>query len=364
MRLERAKKDGKKYLNPVPVTVGGFGMALKVLPQYFFNKEETEPKQPLGPFTTDIDAYAVAPASGLRITWFGHSASLIEIDGMRVLIDPVWEQRASPFKFFGPKRFFVPTLPLEAMPRLDVVLISHDHYDHLGADTVRSLAKLQPEARWVTSLGVGERLRGFGVDKAKITELDWTESAQIGTLKLTAWPARHFSGRGTFDRFTTLWSAFVIEGPNHRIYYGADTGFWDGFAEIAAQYDGFDVVMLEIGAFSPLWADIHLGPDGAANAFAALGGHERNGLLMPIHWGLFNLALHAWRQPMERMSELAAERGLRLWSPRPGEPTEVVKSEALWSSWWTAKGLTNEAASVKHVPNEMYRDETSIARRS
>jgi L-ascorbate metabolism protein UlaG (beta-lactamase superfamily) len=334
MRLERARKDGKKYLNPVPVTVGGFSIALKVLPKYFFNKEETEPKHPLGPFPTDAALYSTAPASGLRVTWFGHSSLLIEIDGLRVLIDPVWEKRASPFKFMGPTRFFAPTLSLEAMPKLDVVLISHDHYDHLGADTVRALAKLQPEARWVTSLGVGERLCGFGVAAEKITELDWTESVEVRELRLTAWPARHFSGRGASDRFTTLWSAFVIEGPKHRIYYGADTGFWDGFAEIAAQYQGFDMVMLEIGAFSPLWADIHLGPDGAAKAFAAMGGSERNGVLMPIHWGLFNLALHAWRQPMERLSEIAAERSLKLWSPRPGEPTEVVHREALWSSWW------------------------------
>jgi L-ascorbate metabolism protein UlaG (beta-lactamase superfamily) len=334
MTLERAKKSGKKYLNPEPVTIGGFSMMLKVLPQYLFNKEETEPKQPLGPFTTDAAAFEAAPASGLRVTWFGHSSSLIEIDGQRVLIDPVWDRRASPFSFMGPKRFFEPTLALESLPRLDVILISHDHYDHLGAETVKALVKLQPKARWVTSLGVGRRLRGFGVAAERITELDWTETAFVGSLRFTAWPSKHFSGRGVLDRFTTLWSAFVIEGSKHRVYYGADTGFWEGMGEIAALYSGFDLVMLEIGAFSPLWSDIHLGPDGAAEAFAVMGGHERNGLLMPIHWGLFNLALHGWRQPMERMTEIAAEKALKLWSPRPGEPTEVIRGEALWSSWW------------------------------
>jgi L-ascorbate metabolism protein UlaG (beta-lactamase superfamily) len=340
--LQRAKKIGKQYQNPVPVQVGGLKMALKVLPQYLFNKEETEPKQALGPFTTDAALYGSEASSGLRVTWFGHSQLLVEIGGFRVLIDPVWEQRASPFGFMGPKRFFEPTLPLEALPKLDVVLISHDHYDHLGARTVRRLAELQPDVRWVTSLGVGERLRRFGVAAGQITELDWTESVDVEGLRLTAWPARHFSGRGLHDRFTTLWSSFAIEGPEQngvrrRIYYGADSGYWDGFAEIAAQYagvGGFDLVMLEIGASSQQWADIHLGPDRAAQAFEAMGGSERGTMLMPIHWGLFNLALHGWRQPMERLTGLAAERGLRLWSPRPGEPTEVVPGEALWSSWW------------------------------
>jgi L-ascorbate metabolism protein UlaG (beta-lactamase superfamily) len=338
--LQRAKKIGNKFQNPVPVTIGGPRMMLKLLPEFLTNKAETEPKAPLGPFTTDDSVYSTEPASGLRVTWFGHSEMLLEMGGVRVLIDPVWEQRASPFQFMGPKRFFPPTLPLEQLPRLDAVLISHDHYDHLGAHTVRKLAKLQPQARWVTSLAVGKLLQGFGVAAERITELDWTESTEVAGLKLTAWPARHFSGRGLHNRFSTLWSSFVLEcpmsanGEQRRVYYGADSGFWDGFAEIAAQYPGFDLVMLEIGAFSPHWADIHLGPDNAVTAFESMGGSANGTMLMPIHWGLFNLALHGWRQPMERLTELAAERELRLWSPRPGEPTEVVPGEALWSSWW------------------------------
>jgi L-ascorbate metabolism protein UlaG (beta-lactamase superfamily) len=285
--LKRAERQGRRFLNPVPTTIGGFGMVFKVLPLYLENRAQTEPKQPLGPFRTDVRAFEAAPVSGLRVTWFGHSASLIEMDGMRMLVDPVWEQRASPFEFMGPKRFFQPTMELEMLPKIDVVLISHDHYDHLGARTVRRLAKVEAVAgaRWVTSLGVGKRLRGFGVAAEKITELDWTESVEVGALKVTAWPARHFSGRGLLDRFTTLWGSFVIEGPRHRVYFGADSGWWEGFGEIAAQYNGFDLTMLEIGAFHPLWSAIHLGPDNAAKAFEAMGSR---GLMMPIHWGLFN----------------------------------------------------------------------------
>ena len=147
-------------------------------------------------------------------------------------------------------------------------------------------------------------------------------------MKLTALPARHFSGRGVFDRFKTLWASFVLAGPKHRVYYGADSGEWEGFEEIGREYGPFDLTMLEIGAFDPLWADIHMGPDGAARTFQALGG---KGLLMPIHWGLFDLALHAWKQPIERIFSLD---GLPLLSPEPGVPTEVVPEIEVRSEWW------------------------------
>jgi L-ascorbate metabolism protein UlaG (beta-lactamase superfamily) len=329
--LRRAEKSGAKFLNPVATKMPGFESVFRLLPLYLHNKAETEPRRPLGPFRTDAAVYATEPASGLRVTWFGHSASLVEIDGLRVLIDPVWDERASPVQWAGPKRFFAPTLALEELPRVDAVLISHDHYDHLGAGTVRGLAGL--DTLWVTSLGVGRRLRGFGVAGDRIRELDWTESTQVGGLRVTAWPARHFSGRGLRDRFRTLWSSFVLEGSRHRVYYGADSGWWEGFGEIAAQYpEGFDLTMLEIGAFHPLWGMIHLGPENAVRAIEAMG--QGAGLFMPIHWGLFNLALHAWRQPVERVLEVASERGVPLWLPVPGEPTEVVAGQEVHSGWW------------------------------
>jgi len=211
-----------------------------------------------------------------------------------------------------------------------VVLISHDHYDHLGGHTVRSLAKLPAtaNARWITPLAVGTILSGFGVNPGNITELDWTESLRLGTLEVTALPARHFSGRSLLNRFETLWASFAIATERHRVYYGADSGDWPGFDEIGRAYGPFDLAMLEIGAFHPLWGGIHMGPDGAARAFQALGGH---GQLMPIHWGLFDLALHAWRDPIER---IFAIEGLNLWSPPPGTPTEVVPGVEIRSEWW------------------------------
>jgi L-ascorbate metabolism protein UlaG (beta-lactamase superfamily) len=333
--LRQARKTGRRFLNPVPTEIGGFSTIFKVLPLYFTNKAETVPKRALGPFTTDITVYASTPESGLRVTWMGHSSLLLEIDGVRVLMDPVWDERASPMRWAGPKRFFAAPLRLEDLPPVDVVLVSHDHYDHLGESTIRRLAGLasMKGVQWVTSLGVGENLKAFGVDARRITELDWTQRLTVadGRLEITAVPARHFSGRGMLNRFETLWSSFVLKGAKHKVYFGADSGWWEGFAEIGAAYGPFDLTMLEIGAFDVLWDAIHLGPDGAVRAFEALGG---TGLLMPIHWGLFDLALHAWRQPMERLLEVAKERGIRLWAPEPGQPTEVVAGVEVRSDWW------------------------------
>jgi L-ascorbate metabolism protein UlaG (beta-lactamase superfamily) len=266
----------------------------------------------------------------LRVTWFGHSSLLVEIDGVRILIDPVWDERAAPTTWAGPKRFFSPTLGLRGLSAIDAVIISHDHFDHLGAETVRQLAQTESTrlARWITPLGVGATLAGFGVDPSRCSELNWTESIAVGPVTVAALPARHFSGRSLFNRFQTLWASFVLAGPGHRVYYGADSGEWPGFSEIGEKFGPFDLAMLEIGAFDPAWASIHMGPDGAVRSFRALGGQ---GLLMPIHWGLFDLALHPWTQPIERIS--AAE-GLKLWSPTPGAPTEVVPDLELRSDWW------------------------------
>ncbi len=310
-------------------------LMLKVFPLYLSNRKERVPQVALGPFRTDRTVYAAAPASGLRVTWFGHSSSLLEVDGVRLLIDPVWDERAAPVQWFGPKRFYSPTIALEALPELDAVLISHDHYDHLGKGTVKALATHRPGLRWVTSLGVGAELESFGVARERITELDWTESAEIEgpggkTLKLTSVPSRHFSGRSVSNRNETLWAAFVLAGERHRVYYGADSGLWNGFKAIGEKFGPFDLTMLEIGAFNELWRDIHLGPEGAMEAFEQLGG----GMMMPIHWGLFDLALHSWREPIECVLELAGRRGECLFSPEPGLPTEVVRGEQVQSDWW------------------------------
>lgn len=305
---------------------------IKIVPEFFFGGAKRVPSGMLGPFTTDAAVYATGPSMGLRMTWFGHSSSLVEMDGARILIDPLWEERASPTQWSGPKRFFAPSIALRDLPPVDAVLISHDHYDHLGSNTVAELAQCQKNARWIAPLGVGKILSGLGVPVERVTELDWTHSTKVGDVTVTALPTRHFSGRSLFNRFETLWASFALTGPKHRVYFGGDSGEWDGFRKIGENFGPFDLTMLEIGAADPMWADLHMGPEGAVRSFRLLGGQ---GLLMPIHWGLFDLALHHWKRPIESIWDVE---GLALWSPTPGVPCEVVMGEEVRSEWWRQPG--------------------------
>ena len=197
--LHRAVRQDGKFQNPVPTRVDGLSVIFKIVPLYLTSKEEKVPLETLGPFHTDARVYAAPPKSGLRVTWFGHSSILLEIDGTHILIDPVWDTRAAPTRWAGPKRFFAPTLRLEEMPLIDAVLVSHDHYDHLGKATVQRLSKLPAlkKSQWVTSLGVGKLLEKFGVPTQQIAELDWTQTVSVagGACEVTSLPARHFSGR-------------------------------------------------------------------------------------------------------------------------------------------------------------------------
>jgi glyoxylase-like metal-dependent hydrolase (beta-lactamase superfamily II) len=188
MQLQPARRKGPRYLNPVVTKVGGFSVMLKVGPQFVLGTKVHSPRAPLGPFHTDPVIYATEPRSGLRITWMGHATSIVEIDGTRILIDPVWDERASPTNWSGPKRFFPPPLDLSDLPAIDAVIVSHDHYDHLGAGTIRALSKLPAveKARWITPLGVGALLKRFGVPAARCLELNWMDHTQVGAVRMTA----------------------------------------------------------------------------------------------------------------------------------------------------------------------------------
>ena len=293
-------------------------------------------------------AWAAAPQSGLRATWLGHSTVLIEIDGHRVLTDPVWGPRASPSRLVGPKRFQPVPVPLKALPRLDVVVVSHDHYDHLDYPTIRALAK--SDVPFVTSLGVGAHLETWGVRADRITELDWWETHAVpGTdLSITAAPSQHFSGRGLKDRNATLWSSMVVRSSRHAAFFSGDTGLTTEYATIRDRLGPFDLVMLEVGAFHPSWGDIHLGPDHALEAYALLGG----GTFLPVHWGTFALAIHDWDEPAERLIEVGPRQGARLLMPKLGEAVEPAHEHAL-SAWWR----TAEARGPRTRPD----DATSIA---
>ena len=300
---------------------------LKIFWQFLTTDNEREPKKPLGPFSTDTAIYNTAPASGMRITWIGHSSLIIEVDGKRILTDPVWGPRASFSSFVGPKRFFAPPLPLDQLPPLDAIILSHDHYDHLDYPTIKKL--IPGNVPIICSQGVGPIIEKWGVSRNRITEMNWGKQAIVDNgLSITATPARHFSGRGITNRNQTLWSSWVIKGDTHTIFFGADSGWFPGFHDIGETYGPFDLTMLEIGAYGDGWPDIHMGPDHATNAHLALKGK----IMMPIHWGTFNLALHPWREPVERFVQLAEKKKITAFLPRPGVPTEV--SGAHNSAWW------------------------------
>jgi len=228
----------------------------------------------------------------------------------------------------GPKRFFSAPLPLEHLPELDAIILSHDHYDHLDRPTIKKLANASTPI--YCSLGVGGIIEKWGVKKSRITEMDWADTVTIGNdITVTATPARHFSGRGITNRNQTLWSSFVIKGPAHNIFFGADSGWFPGFKEIGEKFGPFDLTMLEIGAYGEGWPDIHMGPENATEAHLALGGK----LMMPIHWGTFNLALHKWSEPVELLMEFANHKHIDLFLAEPGLPTDVTG--AYNSAWWT-----------------------------
>lgn len=300
-----------------------------------------------------LDVWTRPPGSGLRATWLGHSTVLIEIDGKRIVTDPVWGPRASPSSLAGPKRFQPAPVPLRSMPDVDLVIVSHDHYDHLDYPTIRQLAKTN--VPFVTSLGVGAHLEAWGVRPELIVELDWWESHTLpgSDITVTAAPSQHFSGRSLTDGNATLWSSMVIRSARHAVFFSGDTGLTPEYRTIGERLGPFDLVMIEVGAFHPAWGNIHLGPENALEALALLGG----GPFLPVHWGTFSLALHAWDQPAEVLFEMAPKAGVQLIMPRLGEPMEPVRSERA-TPWWRNVDLVEQPAlpaqpAETALPNQM-----------
>lgn len=269
-------------------------------------------------------------AAELAVTWFGHASALLEVDGHRVLVDPVWGERVSPSAVVGPKRLHPVPGPLEELPQVDAVLISHDHYDHLDLPTVRRLVREQT-APFVVPLGIGEHLRGWGVPEDRVVELDWDGTHRVGGLTLVCAEARHFSGRG-LSRDDTLWSSWVVAGPRHRVFFGGDTGYHPAFAAIGAQHGPFDLTLLPVGAYSPQWPAIHMDPEEAVRAHGDLGGD----VFLPIHWATFNLAFHPWAEPIDRLLAAAARSEVSVVVPRPGERLDLSTSTPTTTDWWTA----------------------------
>lgn len=327
-------KDGV-FQNPGgnPARTRPDGSALDFAKVFF---DDTRPQRapegriPVHP--TTLADLSKPPATGLRLTWMGHSSVLAEIDGRRVLFDPVWGERCSPFPFAGPRRLHPVPLPIAALGPVDVVVISHDHYDHLDMPTIKALAGT--DTVFAVPLGVGAHLEHWGVSADRLRELDWHESTQVAGLTLTATPARHFCGRGLRNTQHTLWASWVVSSGEHRVYHSGDTGYFDGFKDIGAAFGPFDATMIQLGAYSDFWPDIHMTPDEALRSHLDLqGGDATEGVLLPIHWGTFNLATHPWAEPAERTMLLAHKAGVSMGTPRPGEPFEPGAVPVV-DPWW------------------------------
>lgn len=277
-----------------------------------------------------------AATDPLAVTWLGHATALLEIDGYRLLTDPVWSQRCSPSRTVGPQRLHPPAVPLEQLPALDAVVISHDHYDHLDMAAIRVLIRTQ-RAPFVVPLGVGAHLRRWGAPADRVIELDWQFSTRIGDLTLVCSPARHFSGR-FLSRNNTLWASWVITGPQHRAYFGGDSGYTRSFSEIGDRHGPFDVTLLPIGAYNTSWPDIHMNPEEAVAAHRDLNGGvggATGGVLLPIHWATFRLAPHPWGEPAERLLTAAEEAGVDCAVPRPGgRVVPAAHTDPAGDRWW------------------------------
>ena len=318
------------FENVIPQTPKSNALLWDYFKRQVRGQEVRTPPPPCPPVVRlEPEHFRKPPAPGLRAIWFGHASVYLEIDGARVMTDPILSDYASPFVGIGPKRFHPPPLALEALPKIDAVVISHDHYDHLDMRTIKHLAA--SGSHFFVPLGIGAHLHRWGVPDKQVTELDWWQSADLAGLKITSAPVRHYSGRGIGDRNATLWSSWSIAGPMHRLYFSGDTGFGEHFREIGDRLGPFDLSLLKIGAYGPgqSWLDIHMDPEEAVKSHVALKARR----MLPVHWGTFNLAFHAWDEPIKRALAAGRQHGIDLVTPRLGE---VVTAGAPFAAanWW------------------------------
>ncbi len=270
--------------------------------------------EPTGPIPVDPITRADLDAAPDRSLWrLGHSTVLLKLRGGYWLTDPVFSKRASPVQWAGPARFHAPPIALADLPPITGIVLSHDHFDHLDRKAILALAGTTTTI--LTPLGVGDRLIGWGVDAAKVRQLDWWQETDVDGLRFALTPAQHFSGRGLGDSDRTLWASWVIVDDDLRVFFSGDGGYSDAFAAIGTRYGPFDLALVESGAYDAKWPLVHMQPEQTLQAFRDL----RADVLLPIHNGTFDLALHPWQEPFERITALAADAALRISTPRMGE---------------------------------------------
>ena len=323
-RMERSPQWlGGAFENPEPI-VNSIGGTLGAM---FSSSPDDAPHEPVATQPIDPATFAHPPASGLRLTWLGHSTMLIELDGYRVLTDPVWSDRVGPLDWIGPRRWYAPLIKLDQLPHIDAVLISHDHFDHLDHRTM--IAMKDWDTKFIVPLGVGAHLEYWGIAASKIVEVDWWDRTRLGTLDIVTTPVRHASGRHVFDKDATLWAGYALLGPAHRVYFSGDTGLFTALQDIGEKLGPFDATMLEVGQYHRAWPDWHMGPEQAVTAHQMLRGKT----FVPMHWGLVTLAMHGWTEPIERAVTASSKHEVHLVTPRPGQSFEP-EVPTQFARWW------------------------------
>ncbi len=340
-RIEQSPnyRDGS-FQNLVPTEMSLKDVSIfKVLWEMMRKPANTKPSRPVPSVHTDLRAL---PDDQVSIVWFGHSSYLMKIGKMYVLVDPVFSRNAAPFRIFAKAFRGTDSYDVDKLPdRIDIVLLTHDHYDHLDYKTILKLRSRV--THFYTSLGVGAHLEAWGIEGARITELDWWEGIGIGVDgkpvgagiavagewgRFTATPARHFSGRST-KRNKTLWSSFVLKAEGHSFFLGGDSGYGDHFKEIGNRFGPFDLAILENGQYGKYWPFIHMFPEQMVQAAQELKAKK----VLPVHWAKFSLALHPWNEPIKLMTAKAVKVGLHFTTPLIGQPV-VLNHHYPSSDWW------------------------------
>lgn len=317
--------DGR-FHNPVPRPPMSLLQQARLFWAFFFEKPaDTVPDRPIPVRALTRQALLDAPDNS--VYRLGHSSLLLKMHGKFWLTDPVFSERASPVQWFGPKRFHAPPIALDELPPIEAVILSHNHYDHLDHAAVLALAARTQH--FLAPLGVGNLLVQWGVPATKVRELDWWDEASLDGIRFTATPAQHFSGRGLNDADRTLWASWVFAGGDFRLFFSGDSGYFDGFRKIGERLGPFDMAFLETGAYDRKWAYVHMHPTETLQAFQDL--HAR--WLFPIHNGSFDLAMHAWNDPLERITQLATAARAPLSTPVIGERVSFLDPHA-GSTWW------------------------------
>lgn len=327
-------ESDQKY--PLKVTKGGSLEQARIMWDFFFNKPaDTRPAGKIPVHSLTRQQLLTAPNN--MVYRLGHSTVLLKMHDAFWITDPMFSERASPVQFAGPERFHAPPISIDELPPIKAVVISHDHYDHLDHDSIMKLAA--KTEYFLTPLGVGDILVDWGVPSSNVKQLDWWQDIEIDGVRFVATPARHFSGRGLFKKNQTQWASWVFLAADQRVFFSGDSGYFDGFKKIGDTYGPFDLTLLETGAYNESWPEVHMQPEETIRAHIDLQGVR----LLPIHNGTFDLSMHSWREPLERIAALGKVHNIPIIIPRMGEPASTFEFVAN-RRWWEYPDNFNESA--------------------